>query len=76
MIDLSSDTATRPTDGMRAFMARAEVGDEQRQLVGVVAQPLGERRRVQHVAAQAVEEVLAEAPLAHGSGEVAVGAPG
>ena len=29
-IDLSSDTATRPTEGMRAFMARAEVGDEQR----------------------------------------------
>ena len=29
-IDLSSDTATRPSEGMRAFMARAEVGDEQR----------------------------------------------
>ena len=29
-IDLSSDTATRPTEAMRAFMARAEVGDEQR----------------------------------------------
>lgn len=29
-IDLSSDTATRPTTGMRAFMAQAEVGDEQR----------------------------------------------
>ena len=30
MIDLRSDTATRPTDGMRAAIAAAEVGDEQR----------------------------------------------
>ncbi len=30
MIDLSSDTATRPSEGMRQAMARAEVGDEQR----------------------------------------------
>ena len=30
MIDLSSDTATKPTPGMREFMAAAEVGDEQR----------------------------------------------
>ncbi|MDQ2683096.1 MAG: threonine aldolase family protein, partial [Chloroflexota bacterium] len=30
MIDLSSDTATRPSAGMRAAMANAEVGDEQR----------------------------------------------
>ncbi len=30
MIDLSSDTATRPSQGMRDFMARAPVGDEQR----------------------------------------------
>lgn len=29
MIDLSSDTATRPTPGMRQAMAHAEVGDEQ-----------------------------------------------
>lgn len=29
-IDLSSDTSTRPTPAMRDFMARAEVGDEQR----------------------------------------------
>ncbi len=29
-IDLSSDTATRPTDAMRAFMAVAPVGDDQR----------------------------------------------
>jgi threonine aldolase len=29
-IDLSSDTATRPSPGMRTAMARAEVGDEQR----------------------------------------------
>jgi threonine aldolase len=29
MIDLRSDTATRPTDAMRAAMASAEVGDEQ-----------------------------------------------
>ncbi len=30
MIDLRSDTATRPTDGMRAAIAEAAVGDEQR----------------------------------------------
>ncbi len=30
-IDLSSDTATRPTPEMRAFMAQAAVGDEQKQ---------------------------------------------
>ena len=30
MIDLSSDTATRPTAEMRRFMAEAPVGDEQR----------------------------------------------
>ena len=29
MIDLRSDTASRPSDGMRAAMAAAEVGDEQ-----------------------------------------------
>ena len=29
VIDLSSDTATRPSDGMRLAMSRAEVGDEQ-----------------------------------------------
>jgi len=28
VIDLRSDTVTRPTDGMRAAMARAEVGDD------------------------------------------------
>ena len=28
MIDLRSDTVTKPTDGMRAAMARAEVGDD------------------------------------------------
>lgn len=31
MIDLSSDTATKPSDGMRRAMAAAEVGDEQKQ---------------------------------------------
>lgn len=30
LIDLSSDTATRPTPAMRAFMADAPVGDDQR----------------------------------------------
>ena len=30
MIDLRSDTATRPTEGMRAAIAAAAVGDEQR----------------------------------------------
>ena len=29
MIDLRSDTVTRPTDGMRAVMAAAPVGDDQ-----------------------------------------------
>ena len=29
-IDLSSDTSTRPSAGMREAMARAEVGDEQK----------------------------------------------
>src|SRR5437867_13294368 len=32
MIDLFSDTVTRPTLGMRRAMAEAEVGDEQRGL--------------------------------------------
>jgi len=31
LIDLASDTLTSPSAGMRAFMARAPVGDEQRQ---------------------------------------------
>jgi threonine aldolase len=31
LIDLSSDTATRPSPEMRAFMAQAPVGDEQKQ---------------------------------------------
>ena len=30
MIDLRSDTATRPTDGMRRAIAEASVGDEQK----------------------------------------------
>src|SRR5258708_16905865 len=30
MIDLRSDTQTKPSKGMRAAIARAEVGDEQR----------------------------------------------
>jgi len=30
VIDLRSDTATRPTSGMRAAIAAAAVGDEQR----------------------------------------------
>src|SRR5215475_15345948 len=30
VIDLSSDTSTRPTPGMRKAMAEAEVGDEQK----------------------------------------------
>jgi len=29
LIDLFSDTITRPTPGMRKFMSEAEVGDEQ-----------------------------------------------
>jgi len=30
LIDLSSDTSTRPSPGMRKAMAEAEVGDEQK----------------------------------------------
>ncbi|QBD75575.1 aminotransferase class I/II-fold pyridoxal phosphate-dependent enzyme [Ktedonosporobacter rubrisoli] len=48
MIDLSSDTVTRPTEAMRRVMARAEVGDEQKgedptvnMLQDVVAELLG-----------------------------------
>lgn len=48
MIDLVSDTATKPTEGMRAAIAAAEVGDEQRgedpsvnALCGRVADMLG-----------------------------------
>ena len=47
-IDLSSDTATRPTAAMRRFMAEAPVGDEQRredptvnELQGMAAELLG-----------------------------------
>ena len=47
-IDLSSDTSTRPTPAMRDFMAKAEVGDEQRRedptvnrLVAMVCELLG-----------------------------------
>ena len=49
MIDLASDTATRPTAAMRAAIAEAEVGDEQRRedptvndLEGRVAELLGQ----------------------------------
>ena len=34
MIDLRSDTLTRPTKAMRAAMARAEVGDDVTECVG------------------------------------------
>jgi threonine aldolase len=30
LVDLSSDTSTRPSSGMRKMMADAEVGDEQK----------------------------------------------
>lgn len=50
MIDLSSDTATRPTTAMRQAMAQAEVGDEQKgedptvnHLSAMVAQLLGKQ---------------------------------
>jgi threonine aldolase len=53
MIDLRSDTATRPTSAMRAAIARAEVGDEQRgedptvnELERLAAQLLGQREAV------------------------------
>ena len=29
-VDLYSDTSTKPSEGMRAFMCAAEVGDEQK----------------------------------------------
>ncbi|MGI9522719.1 MAG: threonine aldolase family protein [Hyphomicrobiaceae bacterium] len=52
-IDLISDTATKPTAGMREAMARAEVGDEQRgedpsvnMLCGRVAELLGKQAAV------------------------------
>jgi threonine aldolase len=38
MIDLRSDTATRPTPGMRAAIAAAEVGDEQKREDPTVAE--------------------------------------
>ncbi|MCC6223194.1 MAG: aminotransferase class I/II-fold pyridoxal phosphate-dependent enzyme [Thermoleophilia bacterium] len=38
MIDLRSDTATRPTEGMRRALAAAEVGDEQRREDPTVAE--------------------------------------
>lgn len=48
LIDLYSDTTTRPTQAMREFISSAEVGDEQQkedptvnQLVGMVAHLLG-----------------------------------
>jgi len=50
-IDLYSDTSTKPTEGMRAFMAAAEVGDEQKgedptvnQLQEMVAGMLGKEQ--------------------------------
>jgi threonine aldolase len=53
MIDLRSDTATRPTAGMRAAIAAAEVGDEQRRedpsvnaLQGRIAALLGQEAAV------------------------------
>ena len=52
-IDLVSDTATRPTAGMRKAMAEAEVGDEQRgedptvnALNGRVAELLGKEAAI------------------------------
>lgn len=50
-IDLYSDTSTKPTEGMRAYMAAAEVGDEQKgedptvnKLQETVAAMLGKER--------------------------------
>jgi threonine aldolase len=52
-IDLYSDTITRPTAGMREYMAAAEVGDEQKRedpstnrLAGMVAELLGKEEAV------------------------------
>ena len=52
-IDLSSDTVTRPTAEMRAFMSQAEVGDEQRRedptvnrLVEMVCELLGKEAAI------------------------------
>jgi len=51
-IDLFSDTITKPTQGMRKFMAEAEVGDEQQKedpsvnkLVEMVCDLLGKEDR-------------------------------
>ena len=53
MIDLRSDTVTRPTPGMRAAIAAAEVGDEQmgedpsvNELQERVAELLGQERAI------------------------------
>jgi len=53
MIDLYSDTMTKPTPAMRRFMAEAEVGDEQQgedptvnRLQGMVAELLGKEAAV------------------------------
>ena len=53
MIDLRSDTKTKPTPGMRAAIAAAEVGDEQRRedptvnrLEAMAAELLGQQEAV------------------------------
>ena len=60
MIDLSSDTQTRPTPEMREAMARAEVGDEQKGLdptVNELCARVASLRQAEELAA--VEEALA-----------------
>ena len=64
LIDLSSDTATRPSAAMRAFMAEAPVGDEQRQedptvnaLQERVAELLGKERALYLPSATMANEI-------------------
>ncbi|MBI2169154.1 MAG: low specificity L-threonine aldolase [Actinobacteria bacterium] len=58
MIDLRSDTVTRPTDGMRRAMAEAEVGDD----------VYGEDPSVNRLQAEAAERMGTEAALFMPSG--------
>ena len=66
MIDLSSDTATRPSEAMRQFMMRAPVGDEQK-LEDPTANALQER-----VAALLGKEQAWYLPSATMANEIAV----
>src|SRR5919198_1038757 len=65
VIDLRSDTATRPTPGMRQAMASAEVGDEQRREDPTVNEL---ERRAAELGGPAVFAGLMTRPLATSNG--------